>query len=212
MYTEEREQMVRFQLVARGIKNKRVIDAFRKVPRHLFVNERFRDDAYGDHPLPIGAGQTISQPFIVARMTEFLEVTEDTKVLEIGTGSGYQTAILAELAKEVYTVERIESLLEGAKKILDNLGYKNIRFKTGDGTLGWRKFAPFDRIIVTAAAPDITQTLFEQLKENGKMVMPLGERFSQVLTVVEKARGKKKVYKSDGCIFVPLIGEYGFEQ
>lgn len=206
------ERMVKEHLVARGIKNPQVLDAFRRVPRELFVEERYRADAYGDHPLPIGSGQSISQPFIVAKMTELLDVSKEMRVLEIGTGSGYQTAILAELAGSVYTVERLGTLLDGAKIVLGRLEYKNIYFRLGDGTLGWPEFAPYDRIIITAAAPSVPEPLFEQLKEFGKMVIPVGERYHQTLIVIRKVGGKKSVTESDECIFVPLVGKYGYRE
>lgn len=206
------ELMIEQQLIKRGISKKNVIEAFRKTPRHLFVPPKYYSDAYGDHPLPIGEGQTISQPFIVARMLELLDVSEEMSVLEIGTGSGYQTALLSHLAKNVYTIERIETLSLNAQRTLKSLDIKNVIFKVGDGTLGWREFAPFERVIITAASPDVPPPLFEQLKEFGKMVVPVGERFHQVLTLVEKLKGKKIVTEMDDCIFVPLIGKYGMER
>ncbi len=203
--------MVERQIVARGVRDPRVIQAMLKVPRHLFVPEPYRSEAYQDHPLPIGYGQTISQPYMVAAMTELLELTGDEKVLEIGTGSGYQAAILAELAREVYTVERIPELLEQAKQVIESLGYTNVHFKLADGTLGWPEHAPFDRIIVTAAAPDIPQPLIDQLKPGGIMVIPVGSRYLQTLTkVIKKPNGKLQVKELFGCAFVPLIGEFGY--
>ncbi|HAA83842.1 MAG TPA: protein-L-isoaspartate O-methyltransferase, partial [Thermodesulfobacterium commune] len=165
LYRIAREKMVKSQIVARGIKDEKVIQAMLKVPRHLFVEEALRDQAYGDFPLPIGKGQTISQPYIVALMTEALELKGKERVLEVGTGSGYQTAILAEIALWVYTIERDPDLSEKAKKVLLSLGYKNISFKIGDGSLGWPEAAPFDAIIVTAASPQIPQPLVDQLAE-----------------------------------------------
>jgi protein-L-isoaspartate(D-aspartate) O-methyltransferase len=207
-----RKRMVETQLIARGIKDQRVLKAMLKVPRHLFIEEALRDRAYGDHALPIGEGQTISQPFMVAIMTEMLELTGNEKVLEIGTGSGYQAAILAELCAKVCTVERIGALGMRARKILDFLGYSNVAVRTFDGTYGWRDEAPFDGIIVTAASPDMPQPLFEQLKEGGRMVIPVGDRSLQTLTMVKKLPdGKMDVVRSIGCVFVPLLGAYGFK-
>ncbi len=196
----------------RGIRDERVLSALLKVPRHLFVPEELRDRAYVDAPLPIGEGQTISQPYIVALMTEALELDENSRVLEIGTGSGYQAAILAEIAKEVYTVERIPALLERAKRILEALGYDNIYFKLGDGTLGWEEHAPYDAIIVTAGAPEVPEPLVEQLKVGGRMVIPVGDEFSQRLLRVTKldSSGKVKIEDLGGCVFVKLKGKHGW--
>ena len=210
-YEVLRKRMVEEQLIPRGIKNKKVIDAFYKVERHKFIPEDLRASAYADFPVPIGEGQTISQPYIVALMTECLELTGQEKVLEIGTGSGYQAAILAELAKEVYSIERFESLSKNTQEILKGLGYSNIKIKVGDGTLGWPEFAPFDRIIVTAATPKVPLPLTEQLKESGKLVLPLGESFSQVLTVIEKKKNGFESIEVCGCVFVPLVGKYGWQ-
>ena len=206
-----RERMVREQLIPRGIKNQKVLDAFRKVERHKFIPENLRNSAYADFPVPIGEGQTISQPYIVALMTECLNLNGQDKVLEIGTGSGYQAAILAELAGEVYTIERFETLAKRAEAILNELGYTNIKIKVGDGTLGWEEAAPFDKIIITAASPQIPLPLTEQLRENGKLILPLGESFSQVLTLVEKKKGKLEFMDICGCIFVPLVGKYAWK-
>jgi len=205
-----RKRMVEEQLIPRGIKNQRVLEALRKVERHKFVPQDLRSSAYADFPVPIGEGQTISQPYIVGLMTEYLNVTDQDKVLEIGTGSGYQTAILAELAKEVYSIERFETLARKTEALLNELGYKNIKIKVGDGTLGWPESAPFDKVVITAASPKIPLPLTEQLKENGKLVLPLGENFSQVLTLVEKTKGKLKSTDICGCVFVPLVGKYGW--
>ena len=207
-YAVLRKRMVEEQLAARGIKDKRVLDAFYKVERHKFVPEEIRETTYADFPLPIGEGQTISQPYIVGLMTESLQLTGEEKILEIGTGSGYQAAILAELAKDVYTVERFERLAKGAEAVFQELGYKNIKLKVGDGTLGWSEFAPFDRIIITAATPRIPLPLTEQLTESGKIILPLGESFSQILTLIEKKEGKLEQTQICGCVFVPLIGKY----
>lgn len=206
-----RNRMVDEQLIPRGIKDRRVLDAFRKVPRHRFVPKELIDSAYQDHPLPIGEGQTISQPYIVALMTEYLKVLGEERILEIGTGSGYQAAILSELAREVYSVERIANLAQNAIKILDELKVTNVKIKVGDGTTGWEEFSPFEGVIVTAGAPDIPLSLIEQLKENGRMVIPIGGSFSQVLTLVEKTKGKIKTTDICACVFVPLVGKYGWE-
>jgi len=207
-YSVLRKRMVEEQLIPRGIKTPRVLDAFYKVERHKFIPEALRTSAYADFPVPIGEGQTISQPYIVALMTECLDLKGEEKVLEIGTGSGYQAAILAELVREVYTVERFEVLAKGAESVFNELGYKNITIKVSDGTLGWTEVAPFDRIIITAASPRIPLPLTEQLKESGKLILPLGESFSQVLTVAEKKKGRFESVEVCGCVFVPLIGKY----
>jgi protein-L-isoaspartate(D-aspartate) O-methyltransferase len=212
LYRLARERMVETQIKARGIKDERVLKAMLKVPRHLFVDEALRDQAYGDFPLPIGEGQTISQPYIVALMTEALELKGNERVLEIGTGSGYQTAILAELALWVYTIERFPTLLERAKKVLKELGYKNISFKLDDGTLGWKEAAPFDAIIVTAASPDIPPPLVEQLAEGGRMVIPIGDEFSQTLIKGVKKGGKLHTKALEPVRFVKLVGAYGFKE
>lgn len=205
-----RDLMVETQLIPRGIKDNRVLNAMRKVPRHLFLAENLWYQAYNDTALPTAEGQTISQPYMVAVMTELLELKGDEKILEIGTGSGYQTAILAELSKEVYTIERVQSLSDSAQEALNGLGYYNIYFKQGDGTLGWPEAAPFDRVLITAAAPDLHELLLKQLAEEGIIIAPVGDRFSQQLV-----KGKKKGEKIEReyytpCVFVPLIGEYGW--
>ncbi len=212
LYRIAREKMVETQIKARGIKDSRVLQVMLKVPRHLFVDEALRDQAYGDFPLPIGEGQTISQPYIVAVMTEALELKGDERVLEIGTGSGYQTAILAELALWVYTIEKYSLLLEKAKKILAELGYKNVSFKLGDGTLGWKEVAPFDAIIVTAAAPQIPPPLIDQLLEGGRIVIPVGDAFSQILIKGIKKEGVLHTKSLEPVRFVKLIGAYGFKE
>ncbi len=209
-YAALRKKMVEEQLIPRGIKNPRVLAAFSKVERHKFIPEDLRASAYGDFPVPIGQNQTISQPYIVALMTECLGLTGKERVLEIGTGSGYQAAILAELSREVYSIERFKDLAKNAQDILNELGYKNIKIKVDDGTLGWEEAAPFDGIIVTAASPRIPLPLTEQLKDKGKLVLPLGESFSQVLTVMEKKKGRLDSIGVCGCVFVPLIGKYGW--
>lgn len=211
-YRHARERMVKNQLISRGIDDPRVLEAAKKVPRHLFVEEALIAEAYNDHPLPIGHNQTISQPYIVALMTSALELTGQEKVLEIGTGSGYQTAILAELADRVYTVERIRPLLVKARRVLDQLGYANILFRAFDGTIGWKEFAPYDGIVVTAGAPDIPPPLIDQLAEGGRLVLPVGSRFSQELVRITK-KGGSYVKKSFGdCRFVDLVGEYGWKE
>jgi protein-L-isoaspartate(D-aspartate) O-methyltransferase len=205
-----REKMVTTQLEARGICDFRVLEAMRTVPRHLFVGEALQDQAYGDFPLPIGENQTISQPYIVAEMTQALEVTKDDRVLEIGTGSGYQTAILAEIAFRVYTIERMRELFIKARKLLDQLAYHNVVAKCSDGTLGWPDESPFEAIIVTAGAPQMPEKLVEQLSIGGRMVIPVGDQFSQ--TLVKIRRDEDGIHKMDlgGCRFVKLIGEHGW--
>ncbi|UCH12955.1 MAG: protein-L-isoaspartate(D-aspartate) O-methyltransferase [Candidatus Omnitrophota bacterium] len=204
--------MVQKQLIPRGITDKRVLEAFTKVPRHKFVPGRCIEEAYGDYPVSIGEGQTISQPYMVALMTQCLEVKENDKVLEIGTGSGYQAAILAELADKVYTTERISGLSKNAQGVLQELGYTNIKLKVRDGSLGWEEFAPYDGIIVTCAAPSAPEPLKKQLKENGRLVIPIGGSFSQTLSVVKKRKGGFSEEDICGCVFVPLIGKYGCKQ
>lgn len=206
-----RDQMVRTQILSRDVKDPRVLDAFKNVPRHVFVPEKAREFSYQDRPLPIGEGQTISQPYIVALMTELLDVQPGIKVLEIGTGSGYQAAVLAYLGAQVYSLEVKEELAQRAKQILDSLGYE-VKVKVADGSLGWGENAPYDRIIVTAASPGISPCWQEQLRVGGKMVIPLGSSFQQDLTLVEKnSQGKVERNTVCGCIFVPLVGEYGFK-
>lgn len=207
-YAALRRRMVEEQLIPRGIKNSSVLEAFLKIERHKFMPEAARESAYADYPVSIGEGQTISQPYIVALMTEYLDLSGKEKVLEIGTGSGYQTAILAELSFQVYSIERLESLSRKAEAVLIESGYTNISLKVGDGTLGWQEFSPFDRIIAAAAGSKIPFPLTEQLKEGGKLILPLGESQSQVLTLVEKKNGGLDSTQVCGCVFVPLIGKY----
>ncbi len=207
-----RKKMVEEQLIPRGIKDKKVLEAFQKVPRHNFVPKRYLDSAYGDFPLSIGAGQTISQPYMVALMTECLGLSGGETILEIGAGSGYQAAILAELASRVYTVERVVSLAEGARTCLKNLNYKNIQIEIGDGTRGWPEFAPYEGIVVTAAAPDIPKPLIEQLRIKGKLVIPTGGSFSQMLAVITKHKDRIETKQICGCVFVPLLGKYGWKE
>jgi protein-L-isoaspartate(D-aspartate) O-methyltransferase len=204
--------MVENQIIRRGIKDKKVIDAFLKVPRDEFVPENLKEYAYEDSPLPIGEGQTISQPYIVALMTESLKLNGKEKILEIGTGSGYQSAILAEIGCKVYSVERIEALARRAEEILTKLGYK-VNIKIGDGTLGWEEFSPYDRIIVTAASPEIPEPLIEQLSENeGRLIIPVGDRYIQDLILLIKTKDKIEKFNLGGCQFVPLIGKKGWEK
>ncbi len=206
------EKMVSTQIEVRGIHDQRVLEAMRKVPRHLFVSEALQDQAFGDFPLPIGEGQTISQPFIVAEMTQALELAQNDRVLEIGTGSGYQTAILAELAYRVYTIERVRKLFIGARKILDQLHYHNVVAKCSDGTLGWAEESPFDAIIVTAGAPEMPDTLVEQLEEGGRLVIPVGGRLSQTLLKIERHEDGIRKTNLGGCRFVKLIGNHGWKE
>ncbi len=202
--------MVETQLRKRGIKDPLVLDAMGRVPRHEFVPPEYGEKAYLDGPLPIGTGQTISQPYMVAVMTESLRLQGGDKVLEIGTGSGYQTAILAEIAGEVYSVERHKDLALKAEKILNDLGYANTHIKVGDGTLGWKEKAPFDGIIVTAGAPFVSQALKDQLTDGGRLVIPVGSRWSQELLRITKEGDS--FFQEDllGCVFVPLVGEEGW--
>jgi protein-L-isoaspartate(D-aspartate) O-methyltransferase len=205
-YKTMRERMVETQIKARGVKDPRVLAAMLKVERHLFVPRDLHPTAYSDQPLPIGEGQTISQPYIVALMTELLDLKGDDKVLEVGTGSGYQAAILAELAKEVYSIEIIEKLAISAEKLLFDLGYKSIKVKAGDGYLGWPEVAPFDAIIVTCAPDHIPKPLMDQLKEGGRMVIPVGE-FTQELKKIVKRGGKLETTNVIPVIFVPMTGD-----
>ena len=203
--------MVEEQIVSRGIKDSRVIAAMKKVPRHLFVEEALQSQAYSDHPLPIGEKQTISQPYMVALMTEALQLKEKEKVLEIGAGSGYQTAVLAELAEKVFSIERIRSLAIKARQLLYELGYFNVEIKIFDGTHGWMEEAPFDAIIVTAGAPNIPQPLLDQLAIDGRLVIPVGDAYAQDLMRVTKTKEGIKKEDLGGCRFVKLIGRYGWE-
>jgi len=203
-FQEERERMVADQIEARGIKDENTLRAMRKVPRHLFVPDNMKSCAYEDEPLPIGEGQTISQPYIVAYMTEVLQLKGQEKVLEIGTGSGYQAAVLAEIAREVYTVEIVESLSLKAQSILKKLGYENIVFKIGDGTLGWVEYSPYDAIIVTAAPDVVPSKLSQQLKVYGRMIIPVGSVFQELFLVIREEK-KFKRKKLIPVRFVPLI-------
>jgi len=210
-YEEQRHLMVEEQLRARGIKDERVLKAMETVPRHLFVNEDIEDRAYDDCALPIGEGQTISQPYMVAIMTELLELKGEERVLEIGTGSGYQSAVLSMLCAEVFTVERVESLAVKARKLLKSLGYENVKVFVKDGTLGLPEYAPFNGIIVTAGAPDIPEVYIEQLNMGGRLVIPMGSRFSQTLYQIKKTPSGIVTKTSTPCVFVPLVGRYGWE-
>jgi protein-L-isoaspartate(D-aspartate) O-methyltransferase len=202
--------MVKEQLESRGIVDPLVLRAMTRVPRHMFVDPALWSRAYGDHALPIGAQQTISQPFMVALMTQALELEGAEKILEIGTGSGYQTAVLAEFTHRLFSIERNPELARQAAATLEKLGYRNVILKTGDGSLGWREHAPFDRILVTAGAPSVPVPLFEQIREGGRIVIPVGDRESQRLQVVEKAGGRPRLRRLVDCAFVPLVGEEGW--
>lgn len=201
------------EVVKRGITDQRVLDAMLDIPRHIFVEEAMADQAYSDGSLPIGEKQTISQPYIVAKMTQMLELTGREKVLELGTGSGYQAAVLATLADRVYTVERIRPLALKARKALDSLGLLNVNLKIGDGTDGWSEEAPFDAILVTAGAPQIPQCLIDQLAPGGRLVIPVGDRVDQQLVLITKdAEGNVVRQEADGCRFVRLIGKHGWSE
>jgi len=207
---QARTKMVETQLLPRGISDPRVLRAMEKVPRHRFVEEAQADRAYDDAALPIGEQQTISQPYIVAVMTQALALRETDRVLEVGTGSGYQTAVLAELVAWVYSIERIESLARRARETLDQLGYLNVTITVCDGTYGWSDHAPFDAILVAAGSPSIPPPLVEQLKEGGRLVIPVGDRTTQVLQLGAKAQGKLVVSRLIDCMFVPFIGTFAW--
>jgi protein-L-isoaspartate(D-aspartate) O-methyltransferase len=204
-FTLERQKMVETQLAARSIRDERVLRAMENVPRHEFVDPRYRDQAYEDHPLPINAGQTVSQPFIVALMLEILHLEAGSKVLEIGTGSGYQTAILAEICEHVYSVERHPQLAQQAQEVLSRLGFTNLTLRVGDGGRGLPDYSPFDAIVVSAAAERIPAPLFQQLREGGRLIIPVGSHEAQELQLVRKREGKPLITLLDGCRFVPLI-------
>lgn len=208
-FAGKRHWMVETQIKARGVKDERVLKAMEKVPRHLFVPQEYLDEAYDDHPLPIGYGQTISQPYIVAYMTELLKLKPGDKVLEIGTGSGYQAAILAEITDEVYTVEIIPELARSAEERLRRLGYDKIKVLNADGYYGWEEHAPYDAIIVTCAPDHIPQPLVQQLKDGGRMVIPVGPPGGlQTLWLVEKVGGEVRTYSMMGVLFVPMLGSH----
>ncbi len=211
-YSVARRRMVEEQIVARGLHDPRVIEVLGRVPRHLFVEPALQDQAYGDYPVGIGSGQTISQPYIVALMTEALQLTGVEKVLEIGTGCGYQTAVLAELAGQVYTIERIKELAFSARHVLRHLHYRNIVLRVGDGSLGWKESAPFDGILVAAGSPEIPQPLVEQLKEGGRLVVPVGNEDTQSLFRVIRRGNKVDIEDLGGCRFVKLVGRFGWGQ
>lgn len=210
-YEIARARMVKEQLIKRGINDERVLNAMGSVPRHMFIDQAFWPRAYGDHPLPIGHDQTISQPYIVALMCQELKLPEGKKILEIGTGSGYQCAILAVMGYSVYTIERCGELSRRARVIVKKLGITGIHFKIGDGSIGWKEESPFDGIVVTAGAPTVPEDLIEQLITGGRIIIPIGGRVTQRLQVIEK--GEKIIEKRDicGCSFVPLIGQQGWE-
>ena len=213
-YSSRRSKMVESQLRARGIRNNDVLRAMEKIPRHLFIDEGLLDRAYADGPLPIGERQTISQPYMVALMTEALSLSGTDKVLEIGTGSGYQTAILSELADRVLSIERFASLASKARKALDSLNYYNVLIRVGDGTCGWNEEAPFDAIIVTAGAPDVPEPLKKQLAPGGRLVIPVGDRHVQTLLRITRLSEKPDDMKTEnlgGCRFVDLVGEHGWK-
>jgi len=211
-YQDARAKMVNTQIVGRGVVDERVLNAVLKVPRHRFVEDAFRGQSYGDHALPIGEGQTISQPYMVALMSEALCLSGTEKVLEIGTGSGYQTAVLAELAARVLSVERISSLVSRAREILDLLHYRNVKLRVADGTYGWKEEGPFDAILVAAGSPHIPAPLIEQLKIGGRMIIPVGEQGSQTLQkVIKKDENKIVTTPLVPCLFVPLLGAYGWK-
>ena len=211
-YAGQRRKMVEEQILGRGIKDLSVMEVLSRVPRHLFVNSSLQHRAYGDCPLPIGENQTISQPYIVALMTQVLDLKGEERVLEIGTGSGYQTAILAELAAQIFTIERIKPLVKKTKELLEGLKYKNIVFKTFDGTYGWRDQSPFDAILISAATPSIPKSLIEQLADKGRLVAPVGERESQDLIVLNKNGNRVIERKIGSCKFVPLIGKFAWSE
>ncbi len=208
-----RERMVEEQLARRGITDPRVLMAMRFIPRHLFMEENFWGRAYGDHPLPIGQGQTISQPFMVALMTQTMKVKEDDRVLEIGTGSGYQAAILAKLAKKVFTIERHGVLAKRAREVFDQLNIHTIAIRIGDGTIGWSEYAPYNGIVVTAGSPDVPQPLLDQLSEDGgRLVIPVGGRGFQQLKVITRNGDSWTTTEEVGCTFVPLVGKHGWSE
>ncbi len=211
-YTFARERMVRQHIEARGVKDRRVLDAMAWAPRHLFVREHLLSQAYADFALPIGAEQTISQPYVVARMSEMLDVHSDHSVLEIGTGSGYQTLILSRLAHRVYSLERIGSLVREAIARMREMGVENVKIQTFDGTVGWSEVAPFDRILITAGAPKVPQPLLDQLKDGGKLVVPEGSREYQELVLYEKDGDEMHRRPGEAVAFVPLIGRHGWQQ
>jgi protein-L-isoaspartate(D-aspartate) O-methyltransferase len=204
-FDAQRERMVRVQVAERGIRDRRVLGAMLEVPRHEFVPESLRDQAYEDHPLPIGAGQTISQPYIVAVMLEYLALQPTDRVLEVGTGSGYVTGLLSRMCADVYSVERHAELAAAAEATLARLGYSNVKIRVGDGGRGWPEYVPFDAIVVSAATSEIPPALFAQLCEGGRMVVPVGPPTSQQLQLIRKVNGQPEVQVLEGCRFVPLV-------
>lgn len=210
-YIPHASRMVNDQIKSRGITDPYILDRMQRIPRHLFIGDVLMEQAYGDYPLSIGYSQTISQPYIVAYMTELLKLTGDEKILEIGTGSGYQTCLLAELAGEIFTVEKVPELFRQAKLILDGLGYENIHFFNGDGSAGWKKYASYDRIIVTAALPQIPEIIKLQLADNGILIAPVGH-YQSYQTMIRLQRKNNEFQRSlkIKCRFVPIIGKYGF--
>lgn len=211
-YERLRHRMVERQIRKRGVRNSRVLRAMEKVPRHRFVPRDQGEHAYEDSPLSIGQGQTISQPYMVAVMTESAAPEAGDRVLEVGTGSGYQTAVLAEITREVYSIERIPELAERAKGLLDRLGYGNVSIRVGDGSEGWGEMAPFDAIIVTAGAPELPEPLVEQLALGGRLVIPIGSAHHQTLYTVRRERQRIRKEEGTGCVFVPLIGTFAWEE
>jgi protein-L-isoaspartate(D-aspartate) O-methyltransferase len=211
-FATSRNRMVQEQLVNRDITDPATLEAMSEVPRHLFVDDAMRGRAYGDYPLPIGAGQTISQPYIVATMTQALGLTNTDRVLEIGTGSGYQAAVLSRICSQVYTVERINSLLAHARKVFDKLRYYNIRSKLDDGTMGWPENGPYDAIIVTAGGPEVPQPLVDQLREGGRLIIPVGDQHVQELQFVHKNEGQVQISSLASVRFVDLVGEHGWSK
>jgi protein-L-isoaspartate(D-aspartate) O-methyltransferase len=211
-FQSERDHMVENQIAGRGIRDESVLEAMRSVPRHLFLPKAAREFAYGDFPVRIGSGQTISQPYIVALMTELLNVKQEHRVLDVGTGSGYQAAVLAELASEVHSVERFPDLANSAAEKLEGLGYDNVHVHIGDGTLGFAPAAPYDRIVVTAASPSVPQALLSQLAPDGRLVIPVGKRHLQNLEVWDRKHDQYQHETSIPVVFVPLIGEQGWNK
>jgi protein-L-isoaspartate(D-aspartate) O-methyltransferase len=207
-----RSRMIETQLRNRGIRDERVLEAFQRVPRHLFVEPAMQGSAYGDFALPIGHGQTISQPYMVALMTEALRPEPEDRILEIGTGSGYQAAILSRLVRTVFTVERIAALAQRAQKILADASIANVVQRVGDGTLGWKQFAPFDGIVVTAGAPRMPDGLREQIEVGGRLVIPVGAGSQQILRIIERTADGFREEESCLCSFVPLIGRKGWQE
>ncbi len=207
-YAQKRKEMIEHDIKGRGIKDRGVLEAMGKIPRQRFVDKSLMKQAYADHPLPIGEGQTISQPYVVALMTEALQLKPTDKVLEIGTGSGYQAAVLAEIVNEVYSIEIRKPLADMATKRLEDLGYQNVHVKYADGYFGWKEYAPFDAIIITAAANHIPPPLIKQLNEGGRLILPLGStHYYQTLTLVIKRKGDVDVEQMGAVSFVPMIGE-----